>query len=571
MSRADRVRGRGGPRPRGRRAARGPLRRARVRLDVVQRPPGRQGPRDPGRVRGGGAGGRPRRRGDRARSHPAGGDRRRRRAPRARPGAALARGRRRLLGETADPDARVAPGAPRAAPRRAAGPCRDGAEDVRAGGLRLRRRLLQLDDARVRGERPDQGRGRRRPRRAARRRRSSDTSAPRSATTPPGGWPRRSRSTATSTTATANHFDRLDEPEGTVGVAAADGEDARRKLAAYTALDTIVVRGLASANVDSMTAVAEAAAAPRMRRAALVALALAVIPGERDRGRRPAAARRAAHEVVHDYLAPISAAFRSCMRFPVGELPRRFGPLGLDISPPLELPNTGQVLGPTFRFLSGQRRASLDLDLTFTLTRLNGRGRAIGKPRVKRRRLRSLTTSQEPTLGVRISGRPALYRIEMLARNGSGTVLDRYGAVRPRRAIARATPACCSGRRRSTSARRPRSGSPNSAPASSSSNRTTRSRPSTASTGCRPRSRRAPRPTSLRPDRRLRRGHQLLEAPDPTGTAPGLYRLSEPVDTPLGSPPEPRRDPPGAQHRIHGHALTALSTAAGPRTTRRGS
>ena len=57
-----------------------------------------------------------------------------------------------------------------------------------------------------------------------------------------------------------DHFDRLGEPEGTVGVAAADAADAQKKLAAYTALDTIVVRGLASANVESMSAVAEAAA-----------------------------------------------------------------------------------------------------------------------------------------------------------------------------------------------------------------------------------------------------------------------------------------------------------------------
>jgi alkanesulfonate monooxygenase SsuD/methylene tetrahydromethanopterin reductase-like flavin-dependent oxidoreductase (luciferase family) len=57
-----------------------------------------------------------------------------------------------------------------------------------------------------------------------------------------------------------NHFDRLGEPEGTVGVAAADGPDAQSQLAAYTALDTVVVRGLASANVDAMTGVAEAAA-----------------------------------------------------------------------------------------------------------------------------------------------------------------------------------------------------------------------------------------------------------------------------------------------------------------------
>jgi len=57
-----------------------------------------------------------------------------------------------------------------------------------------------------------------------------------------------------------NHFARLAEPEGTVGVAAMDAEDAQSQLTAYTALDTIVVRGLASAKVEPMTAVAEAAA-----------------------------------------------------------------------------------------------------------------------------------------------------------------------------------------------------------------------------------------------------------------------------------------------------------------------
>ncbi len=43
-------------------------------------------------------------------------------------------------------------------------------------------------------------------------------------------------------------------------MAAADASDAQQKLAAYEALDTIVVRGLASAKVEPMTAVAEAAA-----------------------------------------------------------------------------------------------------------------------------------------------------------------------------------------------------------------------------------------------------------------------------------------------------------------------
>jgi alkanesulfonate monooxygenase SsuD/methylene tetrahydromethanopterin reductase-like flavin-dependent oxidoreductase (luciferase family) len=57
-----------------------------------------------------------------------------------------------------------------------------------------------------------------------------------------------------------DHFDRLGEPEGTVGVAAPNAAAAQTALAAYTALDTIVIRGLASAKVEAMTAVAEAAA-----------------------------------------------------------------------------------------------------------------------------------------------------------------------------------------------------------------------------------------------------------------------------------------------------------------------
>jgi alkanesulfonate monooxygenase SsuD/methylene tetrahydromethanopterin reductase-like flavin-dependent oxidoreductase (luciferase family) len=57
-----------------------------------------------------------------------------------------------------------------------------------------------------------------------------------------------------------NHFARLVEPEGTVGVAAADRAEAQRSLAAYEALDVLVVRGLASANLGAMSALAEAAA-----------------------------------------------------------------------------------------------------------------------------------------------------------------------------------------------------------------------------------------------------------------------------------------------------------------------
>ena len=57
-----------------------------------------------------------------------------------------------------------------------------------------------------------------------------------------------------------NHFERLGEPAGTVGIAAPGRDQAQAALGAYDALDTVVVRGLASATVDSMVTVAEAAA-----------------------------------------------------------------------------------------------------------------------------------------------------------------------------------------------------------------------------------------------------------------------------------------------------------------------
>jgi alkanesulfonate monooxygenase SsuD/methylene tetrahydromethanopterin reductase-like flavin-dependent oxidoreductase (luciferase family) len=57
-----------------------------------------------------------------------------------------------------------------------------------------------------------------------------------------------------------NHFARLGEPEGTVGVAAGDRDGVQAELARYDALDVIVVRGLASATIEAMSTVAEAAA-----------------------------------------------------------------------------------------------------------------------------------------------------------------------------------------------------------------------------------------------------------------------------------------------------------------------
>ncbi|HKQ17338.1 MAG TPA: LLM class flavin-dependent oxidoreductase [Solirubrobacterales bacterium] len=57
-----------------------------------------------------------------------------------------------------------------------------------------------------------------------------------------------------------NHFERIDEPLGSVGVAVADRPAAQSELDEYDALDVVVVRGLASANAAAMTALAEAAA-----------------------------------------------------------------------------------------------------------------------------------------------------------------------------------------------------------------------------------------------------------------------------------------------------------------------
>jgi alkanesulfonate monooxygenase SsuD/methylene tetrahydromethanopterin reductase-like flavin-dependent oxidoreductase (luciferase family) len=58
-----------------------------------------------------------------------------------------------------------------------------------------------------------------------------------------------------------NHFARLGHPAGTVGVATPSAGETQQALAAYEdVLDVVVVRGLASATADAMTAVASAAA-----------------------------------------------------------------------------------------------------------------------------------------------------------------------------------------------------------------------------------------------------------------------------------------------------------------------
>ena len=57
-----------------------------------------------------------------------------------------------------------------------------------------------------------------------------------------------------------NHFDRQGAPEGTVGVAAESPGVAQEELSRYRALDTVVVRALASATLEDMSALAEGAA-----------------------------------------------------------------------------------------------------------------------------------------------------------------------------------------------------------------------------------------------------------------------------------------------------------------------
>ena len=97
-------------------------------------------------------------------------------------------------------------------------------------------------------------------RRAASLRRSSATCAPRSA---PDAEERLAKDESfyrDMHQGYRNHFDRQGAPEGTVGVAAENAGDAQEELSRYRALDTVVVRALASATFEDMSELAEAAA-----------------------------------------------------------------------------------------------------------------------------------------------------------------------------------------------------------------------------------------------------------------------------------------------------------------------
>jgi len=58
----------------------------------------------------------------------------------------------------------------------------------------------------------------------------------------------------------SSHFERQAAPKGTVGVAAENAGEAQEELSRYRALDTVVVRALASATFEDMSALVEAAA-----------------------------------------------------------------------------------------------------------------------------------------------------------------------------------------------------------------------------------------------------------------------------------------------------------------------
>ena len=134
-------------------------------------------------------------------------------------------------------------------------------------------------------------RGRRRRRRARARRRSSATSAPRSAPTPPSAWPRRSPSTATSTTATATTSPASASPRARSASPPPTATRRSEELAAYEALDTVVVRGLASANVEAMGA-RRRGGRPDEAPAALAASLALPGTGAGDRRSIPAAAAK---------------------------------------------------------------------------------------------------------------------------------------------------------------------------------------------------------------------------------------------------------------------------------------
>ena len=217
-----------------------------------------------------------------------------------------------------------------------------------------------------------------------------------------------------------------------------------------------------------------------------------------------------------------------------------------------------------------EETAHIDWNMTTTLTRINNRGRALGRPVVKRTRLTKVFGFHDREVGIRVSNRPAFYRLELKIRDASrARFLASYGVyvrVVRRKSDPRlllGPPTLRAGETASIGIAEFGTGFLVFEPDYSVEAFDGVNWVPTAIQASTP-----PNFFSLVADSGLVVNCSKL--PIPPGTAPGRYRMNEPVDTPLGGPPKPHR-PPGAQHRIHGHALAALSTAAGPRTTRRGS
>ena len=131
--------------------------------------------------------------------------------------------------------------------------------------------------------------------------------------------------------------------------------------------------------------------------------------------------------MVHDYLAS-ARGLKKLNRPKVGELPPRFGPDGLEIREPSELLNAGQLLAYTIKYERNEETAHLDWNLTATLTRIDKSGRALGKPIVRRTRLTRIVGFADREVGITVSGRPALYRFELKVRDASAArFLGNYG------------------------------------------------------------------------------------------------------------------------------------------------
>ena len=244
-----------------------PLRGARLRVAVVERPPGGERARDRRRLRR-----RPRREPDVGVAvlaldrHAPG--RRRGQARRGRHPARRACGSASAPGSPSARSASCARGSRRcgrALPQaRADRRRRDGAEDVRARGRRGRRRVPQLDDAR-------EGRL------GARARARGRAEAGRPEPPPVFGYvrvavgdgrrasacARRSPSTASCTRATSATSRRSRAGGDGRHRGATTRPRCRNALAAYDAIDHVVVRALAHADADSLGEVAEAAAPGR--------------------------------------------------------------------------------------------------------------------------------------------------------------------------------------------------------------------------------------------------------------------------------------------------------------------